>query len=221
MASRGLTVAVATLMLTGVLSGPASASQISAKDDPKASDNLTLGGRKCATQRDKKDGAVVAVIHTCQRFFTFDTEAEDDANRDYGAFWLQSTIDPANGWCATSVASDMLLPEGLRIVSKAPDAGITTTAAGRLKTKLVVDADGHAATAGSVSQASRTYPDKLTPTIRKIKGKKKFRLRWTGSNGHVLALVSGAQVSWTIADGPPDGTRFGLRKYSLVQKDSC
>ena len=221
MASRGLTVAVATVMLTGLLSGPASAGQISAKDDPKASDNLTLGGRKCATQRDKKDGTVVAVIHTCQRFFLLDTEAEDDANRDYGVFWLQSTLDPADGWCARSVASDMLLPSGLKIVSTTPATGVKIDSAQRIKTEISVNADGHASSPGSVSKASRVYPETLSPTVKKVKGKTKFRLTWTGSNSHVLALVSGAQVSWTTADGPPEGTRFGLRKYSLVQKESC
>jgi hypothetical protein len=222
MASRGLTVALATLVLGGLIGvGPAGAEQLNAKDDPKVSSNLTLGGKKCATQRDKHGGHVVAVIHSCQRFFAFDADGEDDANRDYGVLWLQSTIDPAEGWCATAVSSDMLLPTGLRIEAKAPESASTIDAAQRLKTKLAVDADGHAATNGSVSQASRVYPSGLTPSTKKIKGKTKFRLKWTGSNDHELAFVSGVEVSWMAADGPPEGTRFGLRRYTLVEKESC
>ena len=222
MASRGLTVALATVVLAGLLGvSPAVAEQLAAKDDPKVSDNLTQGGRKCATQRDKHDGTVVAVIHACQRFYAFDAESEDDADRDYGVLWLQSTIDPSQGWCATSVASDMLLPSGLKIESKAPASPETIEQAGRLKTKLDVDAGGHASAGGSVSQAARAYPDDLTPSVRKVKGKTKFRLKWTGSNDHELAFVSGVEVSWATADGPPGGTRFGLRRYTLVQKESC
>ena len=223
MASRGLTVAVATLLLSGLLGGvPASADQLNAKDDPKASDNLTFMGRKCATQRDKHKRKVVAVIHSCQRFYAFDPAVEDDANRDYGVFWLQSTIDPADGWCATSVSSDVVFSsDAARVVSTAPVKTINTQDPARLVTVLPVDANNHATQEGKIKQHSRFYPDSLAADVTKKDGRTRFRLTWTGSSDHVLALVSGEQISWATADGPPQGTRFGLRKYGLVQKESC
>ena len=223
MRSRGLTVAAATLVLgLGVGTVPAAAEQLDAKNDPKTSDNVTLAGRKCATERDKKDGEVVAVIHSCQRFYLLDATAEDDGARDYGAFWLQSTIDPAPGWCASSVASDMVFSStAAKVVSTSPAEAVATAEASRLKTVLDLDANDHATQAGRISQASRQYPDGLTPDVTKADGKTRFRLTWNGSNGHVLALVSGLQVSWKTDDGPPKTTRFGLRKYTLRQKNNC
>jgi hypothetical protein len=218
---RAVAAAAAAALVLG-LATPALARQLDAKDDPKASDNLTLGGKKCATQRDKHNGKVVAVIHSCQRFYTLDTSAEDDAARDYGVFWLQSTIDPATGWCATSVASDIVFTStAAKIVSTAPVDTLEVQDAGPLKTALDVDADGHASQSGRVSQRSRVYPEKLETAASKDAGKTRFRVTWTGRNGHALALVSGAQVSWATDDGPPKTTRFGLRKYTLVQKDAC
>lgn len=217
-------VTAATVALALVTwAAPAGAVQLDAHDDPKVSDNMTLGGKKCATERDKNEGEVVAVIHSCQRFYVLDPSSEDDPDRDYGAFWLQSTIAPRAGWCATKVASDMVFPSSSKVISRAPSASATIDEAHRLRTKLTIGAHGHAQTPGSISQASRAYPDDLTPLLSRDadKGTTRFRLLWTGSNSHVLALVSGVQLSWSVDAGPPKTTRFGLRKYTLQQKDSC
>ena len=214
-------VAAATLVLLLLGTVPASADQLRPKDDPKASDNLSFEGRKCATQRDKHEGVVVAVIKACQRFYLLAADSEDDEARDYGVFWLQSTIDPRNGWCATAVSSDMVLPLASRIVSTTPADAVATSKRRRLKTDLTVDAAGHATTEGSLSQTSTMYPDELAPELTKDDSKRRFRVSWTGSEDATLAFVSGVQVSWKTEDGPPKTTRFGLRKYTLRQKESC
>lgn len=223
MASRGLTVAVTTLVLSMMLgASPAVAEQLKAKDDPKTSDNMTLGGRKCSRARDKHDGKTIAIIHSCQRFYLLDATSEDDADRDYGVFWLQSTIDPSPGWCATSVSSDIVFgADAAKVVSTVPVDTLNTEKPARLKTVLQVDADDHASQEGRISQISRLYPDGIDGDLSRDGDKRRFRLTWSGSNDHQLALVSGVQVSWNTTDGPPKTTRFGLRKYTLVEKDSC
>jgi hypothetical protein len=213
-------VALSIVALVG-LPAPAHADQLSAKTEPKVSDNLESQGKKCATERDKHDGVVVAVVKACQRFYTLDTASETNESRDYGAFWLQSTIDPKPGWCATSGSSDIVFPARLVLVSKTPEAEETTKKSKRLKTELIVDAGGNASTAGSISQSSTLYPDKQTPSVTRKEKNTRLRLKWTGSSGEKLAFVSGVQISWSAEEGPPQRTRFGLRKYSLVEKDPC
>lgn len=221
MPSRVSMVAVTCLVTTMLLATPAYAEQIAAKDEPKVSDNLASQGKKCATERDKHDGVVVAVVKACQRFYTLDTAAETNEERDFGAFWLQSTIDPKPGWCVTSGSSDIVFPSRFTVVSKAPDAAETAKKSKRLKTTLSVDAGGDAGTPGSISQSSTLYPDTQTPLVKRGEKKTKLRLKWSGSSGEKLAFVSGVQISWATDEGAPQRTRFGLRKYSLVEKETC
>lgn len=221
MPSRVATVAVSVVAVAILFAPHAAAEQLAAKDDPKVSDNLESQGRKCATERDKHDGVVVAVVKACQRFYLLDAESETNADRDFGVFWLQSTIDPKPGWCVTSSSSDMVFSSRLALVSKTPNAQETTKRDKRLKTSLSVDAGGDASTPGSISQTSTLYPDKQTPVVKSGDKVTKFRLKWNGSSGDKLAFVSGVQVSWAADDGPPQKTRFGLRRYSLVEKDPC
>ena len=221
MPSRVSTVAALCAAALMALAPPAHAEQLTAKEAPKVSDNLEPKGKKCATERDKHDGVVVAVVKACQRFYTLDTAAETDEARDYGAFWLQSTIDPKPGWCVTSGSSDIVFRSRLELVSKAPDAEEAAKKSKRLKTTLSVDAAGNASTPGSISQNSTLYPDKQTPSVKEGENVTKVRLKWTGSSSEKLAFVSGAQVSWASDEGPPQKTRFGLRKYSLVEKETC
>jgi hypothetical protein len=221
MSPRGSMVAAMCLAVSLFSVGPAHADQLNAKDDPKVSDNLESQGRKCATEKDTHDGEVVAVVKACQRFYILDTEAETNEERDYGVLWLQSTINPKPGWCTTSGSSDIVFSSRIRLESRAPDAEETAKRSKRLKTTLSVDADGNASTPGSISQTSTLHPDKQTPSVKRREKSTKFRLQWTGSSGAELAFVSGVQVSWSTEEGPPQRTRFGLRRYSLVEKETC
>lgn len=221
MSSRGPIVMTAALALCIALATPAAAEQLEAKDDPKASDNLVSQGKKCATERDTHDGNVVAVVKACQRFYTLDSASEGNETRDYGVFWLQTTIAPKPGWCVTMAKSDMVFPRRAKVVSKTPEGEVTAKNSKRLKTELSADAGGNATTPGSISQSSTLYPDKQTPTLKKRTKTTQFRLTWTGSNENQLAFVSGVEISWSTEEGPPKSTRFGLRKYSLVEKDPC
>lgn len=221
MSSRGPIVIGAALALCLVISSPALAEQMQAKDAPKASENLSFQGEKCATDRDEHDGKVVAVVKACQRFYTLNSDAEDDAGNDYGVFWLQTTIDPKPGWCVTTAKSDMVFPARAEVVARTPDADESVKKAKQLRTNLSANAGGHAATAGSISQTSTIYPDKQTPSLKKRTKTTRFRVHWTGSSGEQLAFVSGVHFSWAADDGPPRRTRFGLRKYKLVEKETC
>jgi hypothetical protein len=221
MPSRASVVVVLSLAASLFLAAPAHAEQLKAGAEPKVSDNLESQGKKCATEKDKHDGVVVAVVKACQRFYTLDTAAETDEGRDYGVLWLQSTIAPKPGWCATSGSSDIVFPSRVALVSKTPDAEELAKKPKKLKTSLSVDAEGNASTPGSISQTSTLYPDKQVPSVKKREKSTKFRLKWTGSSGEKLAFVSGVQVAWASDEGPPKRTRFGLRKYSLVEKEEC
>jgi hypothetical protein len=221
MSRRGVVVVTIAAALCLGVAAPALADQLQAKDEPKVSDNLVSRGKKCATKRDTHDDVVVAVVKACQRFYTLDPAGEDNEARDYGVLWLQTTIDPKPGWCVTRAKSDMVFPARAKVVGRAPEDEETARNPKKLKTTLTADAGGHAATAGSISQTSTLYPDKQTPTLTKRDKTTQFRVTWTGSSGEQLAFVSGVHVSWVADDGPPNRTHFGLRKYSLVEKDPC
>jgi hypothetical protein len=204
-----------------MLATPALAEQLQARDDPKVSENLVAQGRKCATERDEHRDEVVAVVKACQRFFTLDPASESNEARDYGVFWLQTTIEPRAGWCVTSAKSDMVFPARAKVVARTPEADESAKKSKRLKTELTADAGGNASTAGSISQTSTLYPDKQVPSLTKREKTTQFRVLWTGSSDKQLAFVSGVHISWSTEDGPPKSTKFGLRKYTLVEKDPC
>lgn len=195
----------------------APATQMDAADQPHVEGPLTLENQKCDKKVRSSGGETVAVVKRCLRYYKFDPGSESDAERDFGIVWLQSNVDAKNGWCAKRVASDVLLPEGLDIVSFKPKGLTEISETREYLTRLPADAGNSASTRGRVSQSWIAYRQKVRGVIRD-EGRI-FRLKWAGSSAAKLGFASGVQIAWR-PDNPPEGISYQLN-FSLASPDAC
>jgi hypothetical protein len=187
--------------------------QLDARDDPSVAGALELRKTQCQRREKSFGGELAAVAKACMRFYTLDPAAENDAARDFGAVWLQSNLDPKNGWCATAVFSDILLPEGANVHAKAPRGTIEIGRRKTRTTRLVIDAQGEADQNASLSQSAIVFPRKITGSMRD-QGTI-FRTRWAGARARKLAFPSGVELSWNAENPPGELAISFLLNYEL------
>ena len=203
--------------LVVALASPA-AGQLDARTEPVVTGPLTaLGdGKKCRATKYEVEGEVVARAKICLFLYAFDPEKEDDADRDYGVMWAQTNVDTGSGWCAFKVHTEVYIPEDMPMYAKVPRA---QEIAKRKKVvrKLAVDAEGHAAEEASVKKGLTLYPRSLSRSRRGAEdGPDLVRVTWQGETAQKLGFVSGFEVSWPEADGPPDAVPFRV-EYPIKQ----
>ena len=213
--------------LTGVLcavlvvgfASPA-AGQLDARSEPVVSGPLTaLGdGKKCRATKYEVEGEVVARAKICLFLYSFDPESEDDDERDYGVMWAQTNVDTGGGWCAFKVHTEVYIPEDMPMHAKVPRA---QDIAKRKKVTwtLKADAEGHAAEEASVKKGLTLFPKSLSRSRRadeSYKATDLVRVTWRGETAEKLGFVSGFEVSWPEADGPPDAVPFRV-EYPIRQ----
>jgi hypothetical protein len=172
-----------------VVSGPLVNSDHSFKSEPCS--------RK--TIRSTK-GQVIAKLKYCWSFYRFDPAQETDAERDYGAYWIQSVIAPKNGWCATKAITGLAM-DSETVAHRKTLKDFTAAKARRIKPRLVVDAAGTATTTGMISKPFRLYPKKLAS--RWIEKNKNFKMVWRGTTRQKVGAAGGLEVSWTSDSDPP------------------
>jgi hypothetical protein len=167
---------------------------------------------KCDRKKQLDGETVAAVARRCLRFYRFDMGAESDPEHDYGVLWLQSTVDGRNGWCATEVASKVVLPPGLGLHNHKPDAKRQQARRTEVTTDLSADANGTGQPA-RVSQRWIAFPTGYSAALKSDDSA--FTLRWHGDTDHKLGFASGIEISWP-ADQPPDGISFRLN-FNLAE----
>ncbi len=205
------------VMGLSVPAAPASA-QIDAEDRPIVRGPLVQQLKQCKRKRVRVDGNLVAVAESCIRFLSFAPEKEGDAARDYGAIWLQTTLDSRRKWCTTKIKGDIFVPRGARLHARAPRA-LFAAQRRSVRTKLKVDAAGHATgRAGVVRRVFSLLPRRLRG--RRAADGTVWRAAWRGSTKAKVAAASGIEVSWATADGPPAAVSSSLR-YTLLKKGVC
>jgi hypothetical protein len=189
-----------------VLPSPAAAqnAQMSASDDPQVSGPLSLQEEKCDRKVQNYEGDKVAVARRCLRFYTYDPASESALDRDYGALWLQSTVNPVDGWCTTRTGSKIILPKDLGLHSRAPRKKRTIEERGPFTTTLDVTVEDNGA-AASIAQDWIAYPRSLKPSLTE----RVFKLGWGGKTGAKLAFAHGIEISWTMSS-PPEGISYRL-----------
>jgi hypothetical protein len=202
-----------------------SAPSIAVTEQLKASKPPTVHGplstspelRGCKKNTKRTDsGQVMARFHVCSRYYKFASDRENDSDSNYGAFWIQATVDTTNGWCASKSTVDLSYPRGVR--NKAPRPGTTERAKQRERftTKLIVDADGHAEVDGTIKSSFALLPGKLRSVF--FAGRKLFRVRWNGGSKNKVALVSGLELSWPQGGQAPEITP---RVGAVLDRTSC
>jgi hypothetical protein len=204
--SRAAAVVISAFVIC-VVAVPALAGQLDPSTKPATKGPLAyddqFSGPECTRQIQKTNGQVNAVTRLCAFFYKFDPNSETDATHDYGVWWVQSSITPKNGWCATSTSTDLDIDQAspFEPLKAAPDRETDVTATERVVAKLVVDDDGNATTNGVIKQHFLLYPDKLVPRL--LKKAHVLKLKWYGASKHALSFAGGAEVEWTAGGDPP------------------
>lgn len=184
--------------------------QLDARDRPNVSGPLIHAAGSCDSGRERTSGGTVAVLlRACSDVYGFKAGKETDPNRDYNVIWLQTYVDPRNGFCATDVTSTLKAPRGTRIERKAPRK-IRTDERVRVQTRLVAKAGGSAVNNGVVKQGFALHPRIMDPTL----DGRKLTLEWRGHTSKPLAFALGVEVSYP-EDDPPAGQPQGNVSSSL------
>jgi hypothetical protein len=211
-----LCLALASVVIT-LVPGTAHARQLSAGNPPTVSGPLSSAGYQCTDQKLKHEGKVIAKLESCIWVYRFDEAMETDLFKTYGAVWMQSTVDPVNGWCATKVPTEISIPQDAQRESFAPTGSTAIGDAKKVTTKLVVDASGAAMENGRVSNAYKLYRRSLKTTS--LDGGRTTRFTWTGQESRKLAFVGGVQASWSTIDAPQ--FRAGFDEMSFIKTEGC
>lgn len=190
---------------------------MAASRDPRVSGPLSLAGSKCGPDEAKHEGKTIAKVKSCLWLYEFDSTRETDLLRNYGVGWVQTTVNPVNGWCATKVDSNLNLPVDMRRHSTAPTRRVQVARASRTTVKLKVDADGHAIEKASVAQSFKIFPKSWKPTLSD--DGRKIGTVWRGRESSTLAFALGAEVSWESLATPR--ISGGLGKMSFVKSRGC
>ena len=201
---------------------PAHAGQLRASKNPRVSGPLDLRGKTCAKDSAVHEGKTLANLQICVWLYEFDSMMETDATQTYGVGWVQTAVDPVNGWCATKIDSEMYLPDEVDPLTRAPSKKLATKKKTRVRVKLKVDADGNAAEEARISQAFNLFPATLSPTSALEDGV--VRTTWKGRESSKLAFALGAEMSWGYDPLNPfwkPSIRGGLGHMSFVKSNRC
>jgi hypothetical protein len=177
--------------------------QLSADDWPKVSDPLSTNNdlRGCNKKTQKKEGKPVARFHICNGYYVFDPDDETDNENNFGAYWVQATVDAVKGWCTRSVVTELGGGGGGGVTQRSlkPGTTIRTKKTRNVTPKIRVDAQGATDSPSTIKNTFRLRPG----TLKARKKGGKFRLTWTGKQKAKLAFVMGAEIRWATGDNPP------------------
>ena len=211
-------VAVVTTLVLGSLIIPsaATAAQMTAREAPSVRGPLRLAIKNCRARRVRFEGSVVGVTRSCIRMYRLRGGRENDAARDYGAIWLQVTVNPRAGWCVRAVKSDIGVPSGTTLHARRPRSRAADSRRGA-RTKLVVDARGRAPIPGVIRQNYTLFPRSLRAF--RTSEANAWRTVWRGSTGSTVGLPSGIEVSWREGR-PPERVNSNIG-YELQRRAAC
>lgn len=181
--------------------GQLEASNRPQKSGPLSYDGAGYGGPDCQSEKARFEGEVVARYQTCSFFYRFDSAFEGNAERDFGALWLQTEVDPEHGWCASEVTAKLELRGGSARVQEATERTASPSGSKKITAKLRVDAAGGATEPGKLRNDFKLYPGEFSSDFR---GKNdRLRIRWDGATQRTVALAGGIALSWRVDEGPP------------------
>jgi hypothetical protein len=210
------------LVAAGLVALPALA--VGAPKQMDAASKPTLTGpvsttpplQDCNKKPEREGGEIVARFHICNGYYVFDPDDESDTANDYGAYWVQGTVDSMNGWCTRQIRT--FLERGADfITARAPKPGkkLSPNKTRKFTTKLTVDAQGAATTDGVIKNNWLVLPGKLKSSLLRAG---KFRLEWTGKTDRKLAFAMGVELKWPEGDSPP---QIDPSMAAVFQKTDC
>jgi hypothetical protein len=210
---RSMKTAVAVAILGALLFPTDASAQLQARENPNKSGPLVRDGGRCDRDRARSGGELAAVSKSCSDVYSFNPLRENKPNRDYGAVWLQVTVETMPGWCARATEMEIRVPRGVRIEDRTPSFK-RVEEPDRTRARIVVDADGTADRNGVIQNHFRLYPQRIKPNV----DGRSMTLDWKGNTRRTLGFALGVEISWNSDDGFPDRSPRGTAVSAL---ESC
>ena len=164
-------------------------------------------GPDCKEGKFKSNGGQVTSNYKfCTYFYLYDPAQDNNPGRNFGAMWLSTRVDPTNGWCVDRVKSRLGVDtSGSKAVhNRAPKRKvIRSSGAQRVRTRLVVDANGGGSQRGVLRQRWTHFPQVTRITRFKKGGFTNLLLNWNGRTKKTVAFAGAFEMSWTRAKPPP------------------
>lgn len=212
----GVTAVGALVMALALPSFAFEASNKPVTRGPIVHDGSTYSGRDCGSDSASFGGEVVARYKTCSFFFRFNPANETNPDRDYGVLWLQSHVNPTNGWCASKVTTKLELSLGSgRRVDKATERTSRPSSPKTIRQRLKVTANGMTTTPGVVRKSFKVFRHVWSSDY--LRAKDTLKLFWDGATRRTVGSAGGVAISWPAAGGPPPLTA----RIQPVMQQSC
>ncbi len=179
------------------------------KEGPLTYDGDTFGGRDCKTGRFRRHGTsgkVTSKYKFCTFFYRYDPTKDNNANRDFGAVWFATRVQPQNDWCAKQVKSKLgVQTSGTgKVHNRAPKGtSLGATKSRTVKTSLVVDANGGGSGTGRLQKKWTLHPKGMKISKFKKDGFTNLLLDWEGKTKKTTSFASAVEMSWQQGGAPP------------------
>jgi hypothetical protein len=176
---------------------------------PLTFDGDTYSGKNCKDgvfRRNGDTGQITSRWTFCTFFYRYSTAQDNNSNRDFGAMWLATRVDPTNGWCAGRVITKLgVRTSGSgRAYKRAPQGKTKNTNNSRkVQTRLVVNADRGGDTKSVLKKRWIFHPDRLKISRFKKDGFANLRLDYSGETKKTVSLASAFEMSWRQGGNPP------------------
>lgn len=176
---------------------------------PIAFDGDTYAGRDCKDGQFRRNGDTGRVMSNwtfCTFFYRYSTAQDNNANRDFGAMWLATRVNPTNGWCATRVISRLgVQTSGSGKVHKRAPQGSSLGAnrSRKVQTRLVVNAGGSGSTDSVLKKGWTLHRGDVR--IRKFRrdGFTNLQLNYKGRTQKTTSFAAAFEMSWPQGGNPP------------------
>lgn len=175
------------------LPGPEAASRDSAERPPRVNGPLvaSAGDPVCSSGRGRaSSGEVAAQDKTCEWSYWLPPLAEDDAFRDYYAYWYQVIVKAEPTYCIRHLEIRVWV-SGATVEGAAPRS-LRASRRRLAESLLEVDARGHALADATVAQDFTLRPGRL---VARREGVTALSLRWHGHDQARFFLPFGVAVS--------------------------
>jgi hypothetical protein len=198
------------------LSGPI------APDKPTCFNKLERDPRTDPNPRNgsDKDQTVMAQVRLCSWLLTYDPDQDGNISRDYGAAWVQTSIDARNGYCVRNANTKIRLPldEGTA-GGRTPHRSVTIASPRRKNVSLKVAPANATGRDATIAQHFRLYPKSLEVAYKVVENGRLYLNNWKGhaTDEQTLSFATGVKMSWLTSNGSPEFLpRF---KYHFIVPD--
>ena len=176
---------------------------------PLSFDGSTYSGPDCKDgvfRRHGGTGRIMSKWTFCTFFYRYSRAQDNNSNRDFGAMWLATRVNPTNGWCARRVISRLgVQTSGTgRVHKRAPQRRRRgANRSRRVQTRLVVNAAGSGSTKSVLKKDWTLHRGEMK--IRKFRreGFTNLQLGYKGPTKKTASFAAAFEMSWPQGGNPP------------------